>query len=423
MFRSPARVIQGPTPGLPLRRVIFWLHLACGIVAGAVILLMSVTGVLLTYEVQMTSWADRHYRSLPTSPQDQPLPIHAILEKVSEAEPTAASSVTLRHDRLAPAAVNLEGAGTVYVDVYSGAVLGRGSQRVRSFFSSVRGWHRWLNLKGDLRALGRSVTGVANLVFLFIIASGLYLWFPRRWTLKPLRSGLLLRRGARGKVRDFNWHHVFGFWTSFPLIVVVASALVISYPWASNLTYRLMGESPPVRATPAPNSINDPSPPPDPARLDVLMLPAADQLADWRSITILLPKDPATAVSFRIDQGNGRQPQKRHTIQVDPASGQVVAWQPFDSLSAGRRARSYLRFAHTGEVWGVLGQTVAGLASLAAVFLVWTGLTLSFRRLFLEPARRRRRRSGVRASPNRSDRVDSDPPSSRPEEEAGVGAG
>ena len=36
-----------------LRRVVFWAHLATGVVVGAVVLLMSVTGVLLSYEKQV----------------------------------------------------------------------------------------------------------------------------------------------------------------------------------------------------------------------------------------------------------------------------------------------------------------------------------------------------------------------------------
>jgi hypothetical protein len=39
-----------------------------------------------------------------------------------------------------------------------------------------------------------------------------------------------------------------------------------------------------------------------------------------------------------------------------------------------------MRFAHTGEVPGIPGQTIAGLVSLAAVVLVWTGASLTLRR-------------------------------------------
>ena len=49
---------------------------------------------------------------------------------------------------------------------------------------------------------------------------------------------------------------------------------------------------------------------------------------------------------------------------MDRASGEVVRWEPFSSYTRGRQLRSILRFAHTGEVLGIVGQTVAGLVSI-----------------------------------------------------------
>jgi uncharacterized iron-regulated membrane protein len=57
-----------------------------------------------------------------------------------------------------------------------------------------------------------------------------------------------------------------------------------------------------------------------------------------------------------------------------------VKWETFADLEAGRQWRSWVRFVHTGEYYGVAGQTVAGLASLGGAFLVWTGIALSLRR-------------------------------------------
>jgi hypothetical protein len=67
-----------------------------------------------------------------------------------------------------------------------------------------------------------------------------------------------------------------------------------------------------------------------------------------------------------------------------------VKWEPFASLPAGRRLRSHARFAHTGEVWGLAEQTIAGLASLGVAFLVWTGVSLAIRRLAAWRGRGRR---------------------------------
>ena len=47
-----------------------------------------------------------------------------------------------------------------------------------------------------------------------------------------------------------------------------------------------------------------------------------------------------------------------------------------------------LRFAHTGEVAGIPGQTIAGLASTGGAVLVITGLALAIRRFLAWVVRR-----------------------------------
>jgi uncharacterized iron-regulated membrane protein len=39
-----------------------------------------------------------------------------------------------------------------------------------------------------------------------------------------------------------------------------------------------------------------------------------------------------------------------------------------------------MRFAHTGEYYGLVGQTIAGLVTAGSAVLVWTGLALTWRR-------------------------------------------
>ena len=110
----------------PFRTVLFWLHLGTGVVAGAVILLMCVTGVVLTYEKQMLEWADRRSGSVPLPADARPLPPETLLAKVIAAEPGAApTGITMRADPLAPATITLEGNRSRLVDPYSGAAAGR----------------------------------------------------------------------------------------------------------------------------------------------------------------------------------------------------------------------------------------------------------------------------------------------------------
>jgi uncharacterized iron-regulated membrane protein len=381
-----------------LRRVIFWCHLVAGLAAGIVILVMSVTGVLLAYERQIERWADtRDYAVVRPTTEAARLSVETLLAKVREAQPAAgvATAVTLYNNATEPATVSLPGGRSLFVNPYTGEVFGEGSPRVRAFFRTVTDWHRWLGASGENRAVARAVTGAANLIFLFIVASGFYLWWPRKLTRRSVRAVTWFRRGLDGKARDFNWHNVIGFWSALPLFIVVLSGVVISYAWASNLVYRVAGEEPPAqqqRGGPQGGAgVQQGGGQPAPLDgLQPLLSRAERQVEGWRSITLQLPQKPDAPVTFAIDLGNGGQPQLRSQLTLDRKTGEVVRWEPSSNNTRGRRLRTWLRFAHTGEVYGLAGQTVACLASLGGAFLVYTGLSLAWRRFYSWKGRRSR---------------------------------
>lgn len=372
-----------------LRSTIFWIHLVCGVTTGIVVLMMSVTGVLLTYERQILAWAERVEYTAPAGAARLPLEDLVAAVKLSRPEFTAAT-IVLRNEPDAPVVLGAGRSGSLFVDPYSGAVSEPGAQGLRRFFAATTGWHRWFNASGENRAIPRTITGASNLAFLFLILSGMYLWLPRvfKWALFKTRL-LFHAEATSGKARDFNWHHVFGIWSAVPLAIVVATATVFSYPWANDLVYRAVGEEPP-RAGGGPPAGARPAPagelPSGGAATmwlgyDALLARAAAH-GEWRTLTLNLPADAtASTVRIGIDEGNGGQPQRRHTLTLDTATGDVVTYVPFSSQTTGQKARSWIRFLHTGEALGIVGQTIAGLVSLTSVLMVWTGLALAWRRL------------------------------------------
>ena len=390
---------------ITFRKIIFWCHLPVGVIAGLVVLTMSVTGALLAYERQIESWADtRGYRVGPAAAGVTRLSAETLLGKVREARPDLTpAAITLRAAPTAPAAIGLGGDRVIYADPYTGQVLGEGCAKTRNFFRTVTDLHRWLGASGDQRPVGRAITGACNLGFLFLVLSGFYLWWPRKWNWSQVRNVLWFKRGLDGKARDFNWHNVIGFWSAVPLFIIVISGAVISYPWASNLVYRLVGETPPPRNAPGPagnqrrenarrgddGSRSQPAAPPLKG-LDDGWSRAEQQVPGWQSISVRIPASEEAPLTFTIDEGNGGQPQKRGQLTFERKSGEVTRWEPFSSFTSGRKLRTVLRFAHTGEVIGLIGQTLAGLVSIGAAVLVWTGLFLSWRRLRAWRARRSR---------------------------------
>jgi uncharacterized iron-regulated membrane protein len=372
-----------------LRTIIFWCHLPVGVTAGVVILTMCVTGVLLSFEKQITTWADtRGYRSTPPTPETNHLPVETLIAKAGDGRGAAPTAITIKSDPAAPTEIAFGREASLFVNPYSGAILGEGSQKVRSFFRTVTDWHRWLGAKGDNRNVARAITGACNLGFLFLVMSGFYLWWPRNWNRKALRNVTWFKRGLPSKARDFNWHNVIGFWSAGPLFVVVLSAVVISYTWAGNLVYRIVGEAPPAPRANAPAGANKETASPIDS-LNSAWVRAEQQVNDWRSISLQLPTASSAPLTFNIDRGNGGQPQMRSQLVLDRTTGDVVRWESFSTYTRGRQLRSILRFAHTGEVLGIPGQLIAGLVSTGGAFLTVTGLALAIRRLLGWRARRR----------------------------------
>lgn len=364
-----------------IRKTFFWLHLAAGVTAGLVILVMSATGVLLAFEKQIVAFAERDLRATAAQAARAPLPLSQIVAAAVAASPDAKpSNIIVRADRFSPVTVAFGRERTLFVNPYTAEVLGEGATGVRKFFEANVSLHRWLAMKGDARDRGKAITGAANLVFLFIVLSGLVLWIPRRFTRTAFRNAALFRRRLRGRARDFSWHHVLGIWAFLPLVAIVFSATVISYPWMTRFVYRAFGSTPPKQTNERERSGGKL----DLAALDRLSAAARSEATrvapEWKSISLRLPLSSKGPVTFALDTGNGTRPDKRSQLMIDPRTARMVEHKTYAQQETGQQARSWLRWIHTGEAGGLPGQLVAMLASAAAVMLVFTGLALALRR-------------------------------------------
>ena len=385
---------------MSLRTLVFWLHLLVGVLTGAVILFMSVTGVILAFEPQITEWLERDRRVITPPPDARPLSVEAILAKTREARPDVRpTAVTLRADPSASAVVSFgrEG-GALFVDQYRGVVLGSLSP-VHDALHEVVDWHRWLGS----REIGRPITGAANLGFLGLVVLGVYLWWPRRWTREAVKAVTLFRSGLGGRARDFNWHNVIGVWCAPVLLILTLTGVIMSYQWANNLLYTLTGNEPPPPATAAgagamaardgqrrPRAAVAETGRP-PVGLDTLWARAERQVQGWVAINARLPQRPDMSVTFFIQEPVGWHPTPRSQLVLDPVTAEVVRWEPFAGQNMGRRLRAWVRPLHTGEAAGLVGQTVALVASAGGAVLAWTGVALAWRRF---RSWRRRARSG-----------------------------
>ncbi len=387
-----------------IRRFLFWTHLVIGVTAGVFVFIMAATGVVLAFEKQITDFVDRDIRSVSVPNSAQPRPMNDLLEAVRRAgvgEPTA---MVVSNAPQSATQVSIGRGKSIYVDPYSGAVLGASSAAARSFFSEVERLHRTLGAPLGSKGAGHWLAAVSNLLFGGLILLGLLLWLPRKWNWKAVRASIAFRRGLRGRARDWNWHNVLGIWCAAPLLIIVLTGVVMSFGWANTLLFRLSGSTPPVQGRgPGDNGrhgrdiqIGDKP------NYDRLLAISKTFVPDWRTITLNVAPSVNAPVQVTVDAGTGGQPQKRTQYLVNRDTGAVLRTTKFTNGTLGQRLRSFVRFGHTGEWGGLAGQLIAAVASLAACVLVYTGLSLSIRRLI---ARLTRKRNSISAGESQTERL------------------
>jgi uncharacterized iron-regulated membrane protein len=360
------------------RKILFWMHLVSGLSAGVIIFVMCVTGALLAFERQIIELSESNARDVAVRDGVPKLTPQQIVDKLREARPDSKpSAMSITNEPGSTWLFNLGREGQVYVDPYTGDITGEGNKSVRGFMSELRNWHRYVALSSDGRTVGRAITGAANLLFLFLAISGIYIWMPRQLRWSSIKPVIWFKRGLSGKPRNFNWHNTIGFWTSLFLIVFTLTATVISYQWAANLLYTVTGNEPPQQQ-------GNNTPPAEkpfefPTDINAAWTAAETQSPTWRSISLRLPVEKDAAV-FTIDEGIYWNIFGRSTLTASAATGAVSKWEPYGEQNSARQLRSWFRFTHTGETGGIVGQIIGFVACVGGAFLVWTGFSLALRR-------------------------------------------
>ncbi len=380
---------------MTFRKVLFWTHLAAGLTAGSVILVMALTGMSMAFERQILEFSEKSLRKIE-KPKEGSIRLSAdhLAGKAREAKPNMkVTGMTLQADDQASVAVSFgKGSGSLCLNPYTGAVLGEESG-ASPFLHQMEDIHRRLAW-GDR---GQAVTEACNVFFLFLILSGFYLWWPRNWNWASLKGILFFNPAMRGKQRDWNWHNVFGFWCLPVLLMTTLTGVVMSYTWANDLLYRAAGSKPPVfskeKAAPdhknkqGKENISDQMNSSESKRehlsvnLEKLFEKGLQKASsDWVSMTLRLPQREGGPISIWIQEKPvWWYPNARSQLTLD-AAGEEKKWEPYAAHPRGRIWRVWARNLHTGEAFGLANQIFVFLGAAGAVMLVWTGFAMSWHR-------------------------------------------
>src|SRR5688572_27710178 len=177
------------------------IHLYLSLAAGLVILIACLTGAILVFEkdLQMAFNKERYY----VEASGTKLSADSLVRKVKQAFPEAkVGGIKLYEeaDRSAevsvsfpskkgskaeapkpkegakPAAPQRQPGFTIFVNPYTGQVLEKYTYSESGFYT-VFALHRWLLCGND--SIGKLIVGIATFIFLFILLTGIILWWPK----------------------------------------------------------------------------------------------------------------------------------------------------------------------------------------------------------------------------------------------------
>jgi uncharacterized iron-regulated membrane protein len=358
------------------RRVWIWLHKWAGLVLGAQMALLGVTGsVIVFYRELDVALNPALFAIASTTAQ---LPPSAILHA---ADAAAGVRVTFLFapDPVQPVWTALwprnDGLWSTALDPGTGAVLGSRDYD-GAFALTVYRLHSEFLLK---RWWGEEMVGVVGLVLLLSAGSGVYLWWPRRmfW-----RSLVMLRTRPR-QILYLDLHNLLGVWSSAVLLVVAFTGVAVVFP---ALVRPLVGAPPPpVHADPV--SLGGPAA----TTVDVAIQLAMHRMPGAVLIYVNVARAPdhVWRIGLRPRDMNAAV-RSTAEITVDAQTGAIVDDHSPASMSFGERFMTAQLWVHNGALLGWPGRIAVCLSGLVLPAIFGTGVLLWLRK------RRARRALGYR---------------------------
>lgn len=260
--------------------------------------------------------------------------------------------------------------GVVSVNQYTGEILG-----LRTRGLTVLGFMRALHLRLATGDVGRNILRWSALAMLISLASGLYLWWPR----KTIR----IRGPWWSRLFWSDLHNSFGIFSFLPLLLLTATGIVIGFEdQLSSLLDKLYGA----------NSVHSSQTPPRPEPS-----PGSPELTPDQAIAIARAQLPG-ALPYRLQMprygglyvvslaySDNRMAAERNSISLDPRDGRIVAVNLSTSLSPRERFLATNEAIHTGSILGLPTRIIAALASILLPLQVVSGLMIWIRRTNILP--------------------------------------
>ena len=355
------------------------MHLWLGLTSGIVLFVICLSGTIYTFHKEINEFFNKEKYNVVA--QANYLPVDSLVN-VLNTDNSKVTAVTIYNNpekswlfTIKNKKKNTEDGGRnrgkqILVNPYTGEVLGSTESKTGEFFLTVMKLHRWLLMD---QKIGRVVVGIATIIFVFMLLSGLVLWIPKKWKKwRNWKQGFAVKFSARWKRINHDLHNTLGFYSFIILLIMGLTGLCWSFEWykdglGSVLRAKVFGGR---GAKPAPSEYVQNA---QTISLADAIAKGNETLPGKADISVNLPEDSTgsyvvskTAVGFFALSV----PDK---VTVNQYTGEVLKIDKFAEKNLGQKIAASIKPLHTGDIFGMFSKIIYFIACLIATSLPVTG--------------------------------------------------
>jgi uncharacterized iron-regulated membrane protein len=345
-----------------MRKAFRYLHLWLGLASGLVVFIVAITGCIYAFEKEIKSIVYQDILSVEKNDSAQSL--DKLLSAVKkEYKKPGIKTIFVPADSTSSVQFNLKNKLSVFLNPYTGAITGTIHQD-NSFFGIVLQIHRSL-LLGEF---GKKITGISAFIFLFMIISGMILWWPKG---KLNKQKFSLKRNTSPKRLNYDLHSVMGFYASWIIIFTVFTGLIWSFKWLEAGMYSMAGskkEKKQYHSAYIDSTCFS---------LEKTLSLCRQEFPDHKEIFIAFPEDSNGVYRFNLRNNNyGGFYKYQHQLYFDQYTGNIIKKQLFEETQKGDKLKAINYDVHTGKILGLPGQLLVFFAALITASLPITGFIM-----------------------------------------------
>lgn len=358
------------------RTIHLYLSLACGLF----VMLACLTGSILVFEQELMQAFNKE-RYFVREVKELQLPLEQVLQGFKTANiGTKVLNVKIYNDPTRNLEVGFEAPKaegkkegkrlTAFVNPYTGEVaevFDYGS----SFFAKVETVHR--RIMGS--NAGKLIMGVSTLLFLFIMISGVILWWPKNKVMLKQRLSIKWKAGWKRLFHDL--HYSFGIYSVLFLFVFAFTALAWSFQWFNDGIFAVTRSSKePIK--PPVSVYSDTS---GAIVSDDILADAYTRIPNAVFYNFSYPKDTAGVYAVTVLRRDAAHETATDNHYYDQYSGAHVKTVMFADRPLGQRVRASFKPIHISSIWGIPSKIIGFIVCVLGVTFPITGVVMWLSRI------------------------------------------